>query len=225
MNRWLNVTWSLTLSAFGSASCAPIPRARERFDEGLIATVYDAETSFGEYATFSVAPRVATADIATDGTITTGQLDQVTSDAIVAQVVALMEERGYALVETTEVPELGIAIGAVKGWTTRSVATGYWSANYGGYWGYPGAMPYYGFASSYSYRTGSLVIDMLDLKHTLLRPVASDESDAGTLAGRRGIEVVWTAVAYKALPELTVGSGDVSAAIEQVFLQSPYLHR
>lgn len=82
----------------------------------------------------------------------------------------------------------------------------YWG--YGGYWG--GYYPYYGYPVTYSYSTGTVLIEMVD--------GASIDDEKGLLP------VVWLAGIDGLLRENTASNQEyIARGINQAFKQSPYL--
>jgi hypothetical protein len=207
-----------------SAACVQPPAENVRFEESVIATFYDPEVDFAAYTTFAVAPQVTTADVSDSRAVTPGMLDEARSDEIIASVARHMQERGFVQVTPSDAPELGIGVFGVTGTGSGSTTSGQWGSAYGGYWGYPGASPYYPSVQQYSYPRQTLVIEVVDLRRARLSVPEQVAVDAG-IAAAKTLPVAWGMIAYRALLDNAGMAGAATAALDQAFLQSPYLSR
>lgn len=201
---WLGVL------AFGFAftSCSKDPVANLTDEESRIyVTDHDSSANFSAFKTFSVSDSVAV--------ITNGQASKELSSvdqAFINAVKSEMQARGFALVNKSNNPDLGVTINRIYNTSTGIISYRNYYDYYGGYWdpfywGYGG----YGYYSPYSYATytvrqGAVSIDMLDLKNA-----ASNNNK---------IKVIWTG--------LIRGSGIFNATtaasqVKALFDQSTYL--
>lgn len=217
-------SWGAMTAVLVLAGCLAYPDSSERIDDDIVYTNGANNTDFGEYKTFAIDPTVHVAAVQADNSIDSETLDQEVADQLVAQTVKNLTDRGYTQVEATESPDLGVTLTAISGLAVGVVSGGYYWGYYGYYWGYPGYGYYYPYNVAYSYRTGTLVIDAVDLASTagqLPAPVG----DAGP--GPGALPVVWTAAAYKAGVDVDnvsqAGVKRAQQAIDQAFKQSPYL--
>ncbi|MDE6451907.1 MAG: DUF4136 domain-containing protein [Odoribacter sp.] len=175
-------------------------------DYDVAMTNYDKSADFGTFTTFSIADTIVY--FSNDqGTTLSHQFDQ----AIVDLVTENFENRGYVLVDTTENPSFVVTISAFSN-VNYAYYMDNWYNNWSWYWGWWGGpfSPYYPWypVSVYSYRTGSVVIDMISTT------VRSDGK----------ANVVWTGIA----DGLLQGSDSfirsrLDKQINQCFIQSPYL--
>jgi len=212
------------------SGCLAYPDSSERIDDDIVFTARAPQADFATFKTFSIDPVVHLAKVLADGSIEPGMLDPTVSAALVAQVVLNMTQRGYVQVDSTAKPNLGLTLTTISGLTVGVVSGGYYWGYYGYYWGYPGWGYYYPYNVAYSYRTGTLIVDMVDLaKSDGLYP-----RDGGLpVVGDAGppppgaLPVVWTAAAYKADVDVdnitNAGTLRAQQAIDQAFKQSPYL--
>jgi hypothetical protein len=139
--------------------------------------------------------------------------------ALIQQVRVNMENLGYIYTPDNPDADLGIQMTFVIK-TERYVKyynDPYWWLDYPGYWpsGYWGNWTgfYYPYPVSYTYTTNALITDMVDL--------TGDQRD-----GSEPLEVVWTS--YIGGPAGYSVQNDVNrlkAAVDQAFVQSPYLNR
>ena len=177
-------------------------------DYDVTMTNYDKSADFGAFTTFSIADTIVY--FSNDNGVTLShQFDQ----RIVDLVTANFEKRGYELVDTTENPSFVVTISAFAN-INYAYYIDNWYNNWSWYWGWWGGPfnPYYSWypVSVYSYRTGSVAIDMI--------------STAARADGK--VNVVWTGIA----DGLLQGSNSfilnrLDKQINQCFTQSPYLRK
>lgn len=175
-------------------------------DYDVAMTNYDKSADFGAFTTFSIADTIVYFSNDKDATLS-HQFDQ----QIVDLVTKNLEDRGYVVVDTTENPSFVITISAFSN-VNYAYYVDNWYNNWSWYWGWWGGPfnPYYPWypVSVYSYRTGSVAIDMI--------------STAARADGKAN--VVWTGIA----DGLLQGSSSfilnrLDKQINQCFTQSPYL--
>ena len=177
-------------------------------DYDVAMTNYDKSADFGAFTTFSIADTIVY--FSNDNGVTLShQFDQ----RIVDLVTANFEKRGYVLVDTTENPSFVVTISAFAN-INYAYYIDNWYNNWSWYWGWWGGPfnPYYSWypVSVYSYRTGSVAIDMI--------------STAARADGK--VNVVWTGID----DGLLQGSNSfilnrLDKQINQCFTQSPYLRK
>ena len=208
--------------------CLSYPDSSERIDDDIVYTNRAPEADFAAYKTFAIDPVVHLAEVQADGSIEPGTLDPAAAMTLVTQVVNNMTARGYVQVANTQSPQLGITLTAISGLQIGVVSGGYYWGYYGYYWGYPGWGYYYPYSVAYSYRTGTLITDLVDLAKSngqFRRDGGVFDSDAGPQPG--AIPVIWTSAAYKADVDVAnpsaAGLQQAQRAIDQAFTQSPYL--
>ncbi|MDE5610500.1 MAG: DUF4136 domain-containing protein [Odoribacter sp.] len=177
-------------------------------DYDVAMTNYDKSADFGTFTTFSIADTVVYFSNE-NGVTLSHQFDQ----QIVDLVTANFEKRGYVRVDTTENPSFVVTISAFSN-INYAYYVDNWYNNWSWYWGWWGGPfnPYYSWypVSVYSYRTGSVAIDMI--------------STAARADGK--VNVVWTGIA----DGLLQGSSSfilnrLDKQINQCFAQSPYLRK
>jgi hypothetical protein len=147
-------------------ACQPEPDSLKLLDELVVSTNYDNAVNFQTYATYSVA------------TDTIGFVSNRSNDTIIIQsksdfprpvlqkVVANMNAAGYTRVERNQNPDMRINVYVVNDYNLyqQVVYPNYYYPSYYGYgYGYGG---YYGYpyVNTYQSNTGSLVVEILDLK-------------------------------------------------------------
>jgi Domain of unknown function (DUF4136) len=206
--------WKTALvSLFAAAGCATQPNVDDLISGPVVVTKFDPTVDFSTFDTFAVNPTVSLVRDDADG----GVLRMDASSAIVDRIIANVSGRGYRLVGASERPSLGFQATV---YIQRNLATaayaGYWWGlpGYAGapaYWGYPGGAYYTPWTYvTQAYKSGTLIVECVNLR------------DAQS--GSPRLEVVWAAYAHAVTQKLLESlSEDALAAIDQAFLQSPYL--
>jgi hypothetical protein len=205
---------SAAIMAFAAlSSCATRPNADELAADTVVATRFAPEVDFGSFDTFALNPTVSVVrDVGEAGT-----LAPETAAGLIDRIAANMSARGYRQVAPSERPSLGLQASVnIEFNAVTTVYPGYlWGApGYAGapaYWGYPGG----GYYAPWSYSTtvykgGTLVVECVDLRD----------------AAPTRLEMVWAAYAHAIAEELAMSlTPEALSAIDQAFVQSPYLKR
>lgn len=190
------------------SSCYKTPDTSSLSNDLVVATNRDLRVDFADFTTYHISdtiPRIT--DSPTD-TILVGSEAQ----EIVNKIKENMDARGYQFVERNQDPDLAVIPAVIRVTSVGTVCTGWWYGYPGyyppGYWG-PWGGYYYPYCGFYSYDTGSLNIDLMDLLNS--------EID-------NNISATWTATMFGSLNS----SDDVNldralTAIDQAFDQSPYI--
>lgn len=191
-------------------SCRKYPNTEELTGKPIVVTNHDSKVKFTDYKKYYMPTTVALIGDDPKDTILPANL----ADPLLKAIADNMESRGFVRVLTYTGADLGINSVAIKITTTvTSYPPSYWWGypGYGGcYYGYCGYYPYYPYYGySYEYSTGSVLVQMADLKNV---------DNAG-----HKLNMVWTNFNAGVLGSQTQNiSGGVNA-IHQAFLQSPYL--
>lgn len=167
-----------------------------------VATVQQSNANFSQYTTFTVANTVQVHDN------TTGNANDSTKDAttMAAQVRSLMEARGYTYVTYAPGAQADLVI-AFDAFLNSTTYGGYYCNWY--YWGYAYGCGYY-YSGTYKY--GTLVMQMGDLKNAITTPAPQ-------------INTAWAAAMYGLLGSDAYNLQIVTTSIDRAFAQSPYLHK
>lgn len=197
------------LMVAGISSCLPpYPTQSELYQDKFVIVNRDTLSNFNKYITYAVPDTIFFLD--DDSTLTPVEAEY--SVQITDAFIQNMNARGYTRVARDENPDLAINVTAVIS-TTILVYPGYWWGYWDCYYWYYGCG--WGYYPSYpivsSYKSGSLVIEMADLK------TAEEIGD-----GR--IPLIWNSIIY------TLTEDDpqfnVDKAVEGIntsFEISPYL--
>ncbi|GAO43965.1 DUF4136 domain-containing protein [Flavihumibacter petaseus] len=201
----------LILVILAFTQCRKYPNMDDLSGQFVVYTNYDAAADFKSYQTFVLPDYVGLISNTSQDSI----LDPQYGDQILASIKSHMEARGYTAVGRDDNPDIGIGAMALK---DVDIYTSGWYPGY--WWGYPGwggcwwyycgwypyYPPYYGV---YVYETGSLIIEMIDLKN----PVEEDHR----------LKVLWTNWNGGALGSTGTNLDNALNSIDQAFTQSPYI--
>ena len=195
------------------AACHKEPYPQDSDNEYLVYTSPGKNVNFAQYQTFDIA----------DSLLVIGQSDipiYSQSDNALALIQAYrinMEKRGFIYTPSNPDADLGVQLTYVIK-TERFVQyydDPYWWLDYPGYWpsGYWGNWTgfYYPRPVTYTYTTNAFLADIVNL---------TTEEDG------KPLEILWTA--YIGGPAGSSLQGDIQkmqAAVDQAFVQSPYLTR
>jgi hypothetical protein len=187
--------------------CRKTPDFDQLSYEFIVSTSLDKTADFAAYKTFFISDTVVyVGGIGSDSVIVgpdAQALTKVVKDNLTAG--------GYTLVPRSAHPDLGLIMTAIKDLNVViDYYPGWWDPYYGGcYWYYWCYGYYYPWTSVYTYTTGTVILNMYDLKNA---------------PSHEQIKAIWNITALGAL-----GSGSSTNialgvnALEQGFKQSPYL--
>ncbi len=205
------------VAAFGimllvMGGCAPDSGFNNVSDYDVVLTHYDPEADYQTYTTFAVADTVAhlgNPDGDDDGV--SKDIDPIIINEITAQMIRM----GYTLENDPEnnPPDLAMLPGiTVTTWTGYVPGYPWYGGWYGGWYPYYPWYPGYSPGYTYSYDTGTIIIDM---------------ADYATLNEETGeIEIIWTCGINGVVSSSSVSNYDrVESGITQAFDQSPYLKK
>jgi hypothetical protein len=199
----------LLLPAIISLQCRKYPDTSELSTRFVVVTNYDNQADFSAYQSFVMPPYVGMISNTGDSI-----LDPQYGDTILASIRSHLVARGYTEVPNNRQAHLGVAATVLKDITFFSGwYPGAWWGNPGWsgcHWYYCGWYPVYPpYYPLYIYSTGTLVIELIDIKNILLR--------------EKKLRVIWTNWSGGALSSTANDIDNALYAIDQAFLQSPYL--
>jgi hypothetical protein len=190
--------WVLALAPLAGLGCYPNRYDSSNYDS--VSTLRDTTAAFGTATTFALADSVI-------HLVPPGQSDELTriyDQQILDRIRTNMTAAGYVEVANPAAANLNMMTLA-----TSSTYYGYYWDSWCGYygWWYPYGCYYPGYWYTYEYTVGTVLIGMTDL-----RVVTNNKSPLIWFAGLSGL----------------VGQGvtpaRLTAAIDQAFAQSPYIH-
>lgn len=185
--------------------CQPEPDDFKLYDELVVSTNYDPAANFGSYLTYSIATdTIGFASNQTNDTILT-HTDSELVRPIISRIRANMDQRGYTRVSVEEDPDIGVNVMIVNNLNLfqQVIDPGYYYPYYYGYSSYY----YYPYVQTYVENTGTLVLQLVDLKNR---------------NANNQVKVVWAA--YMGDLISTVNRlKQTEEGIDQAFVQSPYV--
>jgi hypothetical protein len=199
-------TFWIVVVALAAVACQPEPDNLKLYDELVVSTNFDPQAQFGSYATFAMATdTIGFASNQTADTILT-HTDSDLVRPIISKVRANLEQRGYTQVSREEDPDLGVNIMIVNNlnFFQQVVDPGYY--NY--YYGYS-SYYYYPYVETYVENTGTLVLQIVDLKNR---------------NANNQVKVVWTAYLGDLIKTVN-RLEQTEKGIDQSFIQSPYIQQ
>lgn len=214
--------WSVAVVSAILALGGCYPQGATYVDElDMTVTVKNNEVNYDDYMTFYIHDTVALVSNNDDDEI----LDMDDAKFLVDEFRMRMLELGWQEVTTpqTDTPDVAILMTVLENVTTNIIGGGWgWGGWYGwgGWWGYPccgyypGYPGYCCYTSIYQYTTGSLIIEMLDVKN------AEDQGDKVL------VPVAW----HGGLNGYAEGSQNnirtrVKRSMDQMITDSPYLDK
>jgi hypothetical protein len=197
----------LIIAGLTIVSCSKYPTYTVYTEDlDMVWTNYDESADFMKYKTYYVPDTVFI-----DSTATPEEQEyfQTYYSLILEEVNQNMQERNFVRVDSTQDPDLGLAISIITR-TNYVFSYNYWWS-YPPYWGYPGYGYYYPWATYMgSYEEGAIVVDMSDLSNI-------DHTN-------RRISAMWAAMIGGVLTEKnSLIDQRLIQQIDQAFEQSPYL--
>jgi hypothetical protein len=197
----------LTFCLVAFFACRKIPDTSQLSASFVVQTSKDNSANFANYKTYYIS----------DTIFRHGTADSIWFDSDSKQLVdavnSNMAARGYTRVPSNHsTPDLGLGLTAIKDLNIGVIYPGWWWGYWGGcYWGYCGYPPYYpwyGGGVIYSIPTGTLILDMIDLKNA-------------TPEGK--LTEIWGSVMSGGLGNTADDIQLGVEAIDQAFTQSPYV--
>ncbi|MDB4835401.1 DUF4136 domain-containing protein [Cyclobacteriaceae bacterium] len=161
MNRLITVA-AIALAALG---CSPKVENVSIEDLDLTITTRDESMDFSPFSTYSMPDSVLV--VSTDENTADSFALEAIDHLIIDQIEVEMTKLGYSRVDTVQNPDVGIVASRItKDYTGVGYLPGWCSGGGGGWWGYPGyGWCYPGYGYEYSYKTGSIIIDMIDINN------------------------------------------------------------
>jgi len=203
----IKITLSL-LAVVMLAGCYKDPAYEDLSSNFTVATNRDLQSDFGTYKTYFISDTVAFRSSTSKDSI----LPAAEAKKLVDVVKSNMASRGYTFVPKSAKPDLGINLGALKDIDVGVIYPGWWYG-YGGWWGggywgwyYP---YYYPYSVTYVITSGSVVLDVVDLKNA---------------AANQKLVIIWTAYVGGGLATTTSVNTELAInGLNQAYVQSPYV--
>jgi hypothetical protein len=190
----------LVFAAF--SSCRNLPDFDELSYKAFVVTNHDSSADFTTYSKYFLPPSIGSIGDDPNDSI----LDNGVAQPILNAIDANMQARGFVKETNPFLADLAFNVVTIKVTTVATMYPGYWWGYYGWYYPY---YPYYPYSYTYSYSTGSLIMDIVDVKNVP--------------PGEERATVLWTNFSNGVLG---VNSTNVTLAVEavnQAFAQSLYI--
>lgn len=188
------------------SGCLSSPDFDELSYDFIVSTNVDKKANFKQYKTYYISNRVVNIGGQGADSLLTGPAAQ----QLIETVKTNMAASGYQLVTKAAQPDLGLTLSVVK---IENLVVDYWPGWWDSYWPwcYWGCYPYYyTWSSVYSYSTGTMILNMYDLKNA-----PADAKITG----------LWNITALGSLGSSATENLQRGVdAINQGFLQSKYLN-
>ncbi|MEO7988086.1 MAG: DUF4136 domain-containing protein [Chryseolinea sp.] len=187
-------------------SCEHEPTDPKLLDQLVVSTNYDTTAQFNTYATYAL----PTDTIGFSSNAHPNDTLLIASESsyprpVLEAVKSNMNSLGFVRVDRSENPDLGVNVYVVNDLNLfqQVVYPNYYYPNYYGYSSYY----YYPYVQTYTYNTGVLIIEIVDLKNRI---------------ANNKVKVIWNAYLGDVYSTDDLIHQSV-VAIDQAFVQSPYL--
>jgi hypothetical protein len=190
-------------------ACQPQPDSLKLYDQLVVSTNYDPKADFGAYGTYALpTDTIGLSSSSSNDTILTTRGGSDYPRPVLDAIKAAMNARGYTRVSRNENPDIGINVVVVNDVNVfqQVVYPNSYYGGFGGYYGYS-SYYYYPYVNTYVSHTGTLIIEMVDLKNK-----TPDNK----------VSVVWDAYLGDVYGTINLVDETVSG-IQQAFTQSPYI--
>ncbi len=204
----------LAISLIAFASCEKDPDMSQLDSDFTVYTNYDSEAQFGSFTSYCLPDSIL---LVGNGMKASYWKDE-NAQKIISAVAEEMENCGYVRVDEPDQASVGLQLSYAE---QTTYVTSFVGGMYGSWWDFGFWGPYWGgwyypYPISYSYETGTLIMEMVDLTNR------STDTDGD---GESNLTIVWHAYS----DGLLYGSSRIDMqlvlrAVEQAFAQSPYLN-
>lgn len=205
----MKIRYFLAIGLVVFLGCRKSPDLGQLSASFAVQTSKQPDANFGSYKTYYISDTIALRTTNPNDTLWFDEKAKQLVDAVKSN----MNARGYTLVSSSHSnPDLGLGLTAIKDLNVGVIYPGWWWGYWGGcYWGYCGYPPYYpwyGGGIVYSIPTGTIILDMIDLKNA-------------SINGK--LYVPWGSVMSGGLGYTNDDIQLGVQAIDQAYTQSPYL--
>jgi len=195
------------------SGCAKEPESSKLLDQLVVSTNYDPQAPFSSYATYAIpSDTIGLVSNAVQDTLLVHGMNSEYPRPVLAAINRNLENIGLTKVDRNANPDIGVNVIVVNDFNVFQQVIypgggfGFPGNYYSGYYGY-GSWYYYPFVNTYTYNTGVLIIELVDLKNK-----TPDNQ----------VKVVWTAYLGDVYSTIEL-ERQSTEAIDQAFVQSPYL--
>lgn len=190
------------------ASCQKDPDTDKLDNHYLVYTNYDSGTDFKAISNFYVIDSILIID--------DGVKPQYWSNGNAQKIIAAYNDKlegcGYIRVDSPEEADVILQLSYVSNtYYFTSFGPGPWWNSYPGYWNWGGWGWYYPYTFNYSYSTGSIIAELVDTN----APTPQNDK----------LTVIWNSYICGLLNGNNLSFSRTMDAINQAFVQSPYLKK
>ncbi|HZB13752.1 MAG TPA: DUF4136 domain-containing protein [Chryseolinea sp.] len=189
-------------------SCQTEPDNLKLYDELVVSTNFDPDVTFSSYVTYAIP--TDTIGFVSDSNPNDTILVAASNNSfyprkVLERIMQNMDDRVYTRVSRDEDPDLGVNVYVVEDLNVfqQIIDPGYYYPYYYGY----GSYYSYPYINTYAYNTGTLIVEIVDLKN-----VTPDNK----------VRVIWNAYMGDVYSALNIEEQSLEA-IDQAFVQSNYL--
>lgn len=195
-------------------ACEPPADTLRLLDQLVVSTNYDTDADFSQYTTYSMATDTIGfySNQSPNDTIIVQNSKNNYARPVLNRVQQNLNARGFERVSRNEDPDLRVNVYVVNDFNVYQQVNypGYYYPSYYGYgYGYGGYYGGYPYVTNYATNTGALVVEILDLRNP---------------AADRKLKSIWNAYMGDVYSTIDLIKQS-EEALDQAFLQSPYLGR
>jgi Domain of unknown function (DUF4136) len=189
-------------------SCQTEPDNLKLYDELVVSTNFDPEVAFSSYVTYAI-PTDTIGFVSdsnpNDTILVAGSNNSFYPRKVLERIMQNLDDRVYTRVSRDQDPDLGVNVYVVEDLNVfqQIIDPGNYYPYYYGY----GSYYSYPYINTYAYNTGTLIVEIVDLKNT-----TPDNK----------VRVIWNAYMGDVYSALNIEEQSLEA-IDQAFVQSNYL--
>jgi hypothetical protein len=205
MKKLIYLTFPLVLLLI--IACSDDGDDMRLYDDYVVSTQYDTAADFSSYATYYIAKdTIGYLSNSSRDTIFVYGSNSTYPRSVIEEVRKQMNDAGYSFVEKSQNPDLGVKITVAENLNFYQQVI-YPSYYYSGYYGYGGGYNY-PYVQTYSNRSATLIIELLDLKN----------------ATPSKVKAIWMSYMGDLYATWELDEA-AERGIRQAFVQSPYLKK
>ncbi len=191
-----------------ATACEKDPDTDKLDNDYLVYTSYDKNTDFKAINTFHVIDSI----LIISDEAKPGYWKNNTSQTIINAYTSHLEDEGYLPVDNSEDADMVLQLSYISNtYYFNNYGSGPWWNSYPGYWNWGGWGWYYPFSFIYSYSTGSIIGELVSTT-----PAAGQKDK---------LTVIWNSYICGLLNGSSLSLSRTMNAINQAFIQSPYLSK
>lgn len=200
--------FTLIVACLFTTACEKDPDTDKLDNDYLVYTNYDKNTDFKAIETFHVIDSI----LIISDEAKPGYWRNNTSQTIINAYATHLKDEGYLMVNNSDDADMVLQLSYISNtYYFNNYGAGPWWNSYPGYWDWGGWGWYYPYSFIYSYSTGSIIGELV-----------STTPDAGQ---KDKLTVIWNSYICGLLNGSSLSLSRTMNAINQAFIQSPYLSK